>query len=130
MEHLADAFDSVGHVGCDKDTYGVRVVAQNVVGASSYEHTRILFGRLADGVALKFEKRFVTELVGVWVAIAENGSKRAEQYFEKAFVFIITFEELFVETAFFCSQVQKFLIIKLDVEIFRNAVPDDASAAT
>ena len=122
-------FDSVGHVGRDKDIHGVGIVAQDIVGTSSYEHARILFGRLADGVALKFEKRFVTELVGVWVATTEDGGKRAEKYFEEAFMLIIAFEELFIEAAFFCSQVQKFLVIKLDVEIFRNAVPDDASAA-
>ena len=83
MEHLADSFDSVGHVGRDKDIHGVGIVAQDIVGTSSYEHARILFGRLADGVALKFEKRFVTELVGVWVATTEDGAKELKSILRK-----------------------------------------------
>ena len=56
---LANGLDAVVDIGGDENVDHVLIVAQHIVGCSSYKYAVALIGSLSDGIALKFIQTFL-----------------------------------------------------------------------
>lgn len=93
------------------------MVAQDIVGAPSYEEAGLLFGQLADDIALYLEQRVVAQVRIIWVGTFRNEREtRAEETAQQALgsFLVRLFKKFLAEAAFFGGQVDEFLVVESD----------------
>ena len=108
-----------------------RVLAQNVVGNTSDEHTRAFRSDALDDTTLDDKEVFLGELVVVEVTTApEKGLYHVENATKKTFLLITPFEESLTQSTLLGCQRQNLLVVISNVETLGKALANFTASTT
>ena len=119
------------HRGGDEHVDVVRVVAQDVVGHTSDDHTGAFGRHLLDDAALDGEKILVAELIVVETApTAKKGLHHLRDGVEKAFPLVASLEHARAESALLRGERENFFVVISNAKAFGETLADLSAAAS
>mgnify|MGYP000901017672 CR=1 FL=1 len=119
------------HRGGDEHVDVVRVVAQDVVGHASDDHTGAFGRHLLDDTTLDGEQILVAELVVVETpAPTEEGLHHLRNGVEKAFPLVASLEHARAESALLRGERKNFFVVISNAKAFGETLADLSAAAS